>query len=69
MTIGHVPAPAGATVAPQATQENGITVRTYTAVTTESTKVYRAASEKPDVPRITLDKRSSISRLFSTKIT
>ena len=35
---------AGATPAP--TSENGITVRTYSAVTTENTKIYRAASEK-----------------------
>ena len=36
----------GAAVTPAPTAENGITVRTYSAVTTENTKVYRAASEK-----------------------
>ena len=35
-----------ATVTPQPTQENGITVRTYSALTVENTKVYKSASEK-----------------------
>ena len=36
-------------VTPQPTQENGITVRTYFAVTIEDMKVYRSASEKSRV--------------------
>jgi len=36
----------GAVVTPSPTAENGITVRTYSAVTIENTKIYRAASEK-----------------------
>ena len=38
-----------ASVTPTPTSENGITVRTYSAVTVEDTRVYRAASEKAKV--------------------
>ena len=38
-----------ASVTPTPTAENGITVRTYSAVTVEDTRVYRAASEKAKV--------------------
>ena len=36
----------GSAATPAPTSENGITVRTYSAVTIENTKIYRAASEK-----------------------
>lgn len=39
----------GAAATPAPTAENGITVRTYSAVTIENTKIYRAASEKAKV--------------------
>ena len=39
----------GATISPQATAQSGITVRTYTAVTTQETKIYKSAALKAKV--------------------